>query len=89
MTFQWDTRKAKANITKHGISFANAVSVFEDEYLMTIEEDCVRETRCIALGMDSFGRILVIVYACRNDEIRIISARKATAREQKQYLERA
>jgi uncharacterized DUF497 family protein len=88
MNYQWDPKKAKSNLNKHGISFADAVFIFEDENLTCIEEEIHRETRYIAIGMDAFARILVVVYTRRNNDIRIISARKATANEQRQYMER-
>jgi hypothetical protein len=87
MTFQWDPEKARINIAKHGISFADAVSVLSDDRALTIEEDYPDEQRFITLGMDTLGKILVVVYAWRGDDIRIISARKAIPREQKRYEE--
>ena len=87
MTFQWDPEKARINIAKHGISFADAVSVLSDDRALTIEEDYPDEQRFITLGMDALGKTLVVVYAWRGDDIRIISARKAIPREQKRYEE--
>ena len=87
MDYQWDPGKAKANLQKHGISFADAVTVFSDERALTIPDDYPSEARYVTLGMDANGRILVIVYTYRDEDIRIISARKATVREKKQYYE--
>jgi hypothetical protein len=88
MDYQWDAKKAKSNYKKHGIYFSDAVSVFSDEWAITIEDDDPEEQRFVTLGMDSFGRILVVVYTWRDKEIRIISARKATRRQIKQYEEK-
>ncbi|MBV6396996.1 MAG: hypothetical protein HFACDABA_02600 [Anaerolineales bacterium] len=87
MSYEWDPNKEKSNFRKHGIKFADAVGVFEDENAITIEDDDARESRFIAIGMDFLSRILVVVYTFRNIVIRIISARKATARERKIYEE--
>ena len=87
MDYQWDPDKARANLQKHGISFADAVTVFSDERALTIEDDDPSEERFVTLGMDAIGRILIVVYTYREEGIRIISARNATARERKQYGE--
>ena len=87
MSYEWDPNKEKSNFRKHGIKFADAVGVFEDENAVTIEDDDARESRFITIGMDFLNRILVVVYTFRNIVIRIISARKATARERKIYEE--
>jgi uncharacterized DUF497 family protein len=88
MRYQWDKKKATSNFRKHGIYFADAVSVFADELAVTIKDDCLEERRWVTLGRDLFGRILVVVYCWRGDEIRIISARKARAKERQQYGKR-
>ena len=87
MNFQWDPNKAKSNYKKHGVRFADAVGVFEDENAITISEEHEREDRFVTIGMDFLSRILVVVYTFRDIVIRIISARKATARERKMYEE--
>ena len=87
MNFQWDTNKAKSNYKKHGVRFADAVGVFEDENAITISDEHEREDRFVTIGMDFLSRILVVVYTFRDIVIRIISARKATARERKMYEE--
>ena len=87
MNFQWDPNKAKSNYKKHGVRFADAVGVFEDERAITISEEHEREDRFVTIGMDFLSRILVVVYTFRDIVIRIISARKATARERKMYEE--
>ena len=85
MGYQWDRNKALGNLNKHGIDFADAVSVFSDELAITIFEDRFNEERFITIGIDLFNRILVVVYTMRDDEIRLISARKATKNERLQY----
>ena len=87
MVYQWDINKAAANIRKHGIDFADAISVFSDDFAITIFDERFDEERFVTIGMDAFGRILVVVYTLRGDEIRLISARKATRKEQQQYTQ--
>ena len=87
MRYQWDRNKASTNLNKHGIDFADAVSVFSDELAITIFDDRFAEERFITIGMDILSRILVVVYTLRDDEIRLISARKATRNERRQYEE--
>ena len=87
MSYQWDANKAKSNQKKHGVKFADAVSVFEDENAITIEDEHETESRFITIGRDILLRILVVVYTFRGHIIRIISARKATTRERKTYEE--
>jgi len=85
MGYEWDPDKAKLNIRKHGIAFADAVSAFSDDSAITIEDTDPDEPRFATLGMDAFGRVLVVVYTWREENIRLISARKATEKERKQY----
>jgi len=88
MHFEWGEAKRKVNRRKHGIEFADAVSVLDDPRAVTIEDRDHDETRFLTLGMDSFGRLLVVVYAHPEPEvIRIISARKAEPHECRQYEE--
>ena len=87
MTYQWDLDKADANLRKHGVDFADAVFVFSDDFAITIEDERFEEERFITIGVDAFGRVLVVVYTWRGDEIRLISARKATRTERQQYME--
>ncbi len=83
--FEWDESKAKKNKSKHGISFADTFAVFEDPNAVTLEDFRQDEQRYVTIGMDAFGRILVVVYTWREDNIRIISARKAVRYEVRQY----
>jgi len=83
--FEWDKSKAKKNKSKHGIAFADTFAVFEDPNAVTIEDFRSDEQRYVTIGMDAFGRILVVVYTWRDDKIRFISARKAMRSEVRQY----
>ena len=85
MEFEWDPNKAAGNLRKHGVRFAEAVAALEDDAALSMPDDTALEERFVALGMDSHGRILVVIYAVRDARIRIISARKATRRERSQY----
>jgi len=86
MEYEWGPNKAATNLQKHKISFADAVAVFSDEFALNVADDFADEERFIILGTDAFGRLLVVVYTWRGERrIRIISARKATRREHKQY----
>jgi uncharacterized DUF497 family protein len=82
---EWDKRKAEANLGKHGVDFAEAVTALHDDLAVTIPDDHPHEDRFITVGRDAEGRLLVVVYAWRNAAIRIISARRATRRERSQY----
>jgi uncharacterized DUF497 family protein len=84
--FQYDPVKAVANLKKHGVSFADAEGVLEDPLALTVQDpDSEGETRFITIGIGSAGELLVVVYAERNDEFRIISARRPTRKERKCY----
>jgi uncharacterized DUF497 family protein len=84
--YEWDARKARLNVEKHGVDFADAVGAFEDELALTTEDVGTRaEKRFATVGMDFLGRLIVVVYTWRGEGIRLISARKATRRERRQY----
>lgn len=85
MEFEWDAGKAKANQRKHGMDFADAVSVFSDNLAITVADEGSEEERFITIGMDALGRVAVVIYSWRAERIRIISARKATQHERTQY----
>lgn len=84
---EWDEGKAEANRRKHGVDFADAVPVFSDPLAITLEETVEPEDRCVTIGSDPQGRILVVVHAWRGEMIRLISARRATRRERRAYQE--
>lgn len=89
MSFEWDDEKRRLNLRKHRIEFADAVSVFEDPNALTVsDDDSEVEDRFVTVGADLFSRVLVVAYTWRGDTIQLISARKATPRERKQYGER-
>ena len=69
--FEWDPDKAASNFSKHGVRFAEAATVLEDEAALTMLDDDPDEERFVALGIGSMGRILVVVYTTRGDRIRI------------------
>jgi len=78
--------KATSNLEKHGVDFADAVGVFEDEWALTVKEELVEgEQRFVTLGTDFLEQVLVVVYTYRGEEIRLISARKATRTERRAY----
>lgn len=84
-TFEWDFQKASSNLEKHGVDFADAAFVLSDDHALTMSDSEHEEERFVTLGMDNFGRLLVVVYTYRGEKIRIISARKASTSEIKQY----
>jgi uncharacterized DUF497 family protein len=86
--FQWDPAKARANLLKHGVDFAEAVIAIEDPYSRhRPDPDAEGEVRFIVLGMDGLGRVLLVVYAYSDENIRIISARGASRNERVHYEE--
>ncbi|MFH1991775.1 MAG: BrnT family toxin [Pseudomonadota bacterium] len=87
MRFEWDPKKSKRNLEKHGVSFEEAVTVFYDPLSATFDDPdhSVGEYRDITIGLSSRDRLLVIAHAERGESIRIISARPATAHERKRH----
>ncbi len=85
MDAEWDGQKAESNLKKHGVDFVDAASALHDELAETVPDDSAREERFVTIGMDAFGRLLVVVYTWRGETPRIISAREATARERREY----
>lgn len=86
---EWDESKAAANLRKHGIDFADAALVLDDECVLIIRDlYSEEENRFVALGCDPTGRLLVVIYTWRGSRVRLSSARKATSRERRQYEER-
>ena len=86
-TFEWDDEKAAENLTKHGVSFSEASTVFADPLSRTIVDPLHSgaEERFIVLGQSGLLHMLVVVHTYRGDVIRIISARRATSSERKDY----
>ncbi len=86
MSYSWDEHKAASNSRKHGVDFADAVIALEDDLALTVSDDGSEdEERYLTLGTDPLGRLLVVVWTEFDTEIRVISARKATRHERRQY----
>ena len=87
MQFEWDHSKASINLRKHGVSFAEAATVFADPLSMTVDDPdhSVDEDRFLIIGSALSGRLLIVSFVDRNDHIRIISARELTSAERKSY----
>ena len=91
MDFEWDQKKDRANIEKHGVSFVEATTVFGDplELMIRDPDHSIGEYRFLSMGMSADGRLLVVSYAERADDlVRIISARTASKKERRQYEDR-
>ena len=87
MQFEWDRAKAELNLRRHRVPFDEAVTVFYDPLAATFDDPdhSVGERRFITVGYSSHERLLVVVHVERGDNLRIISARLATARERKRH----
>jgi uncharacterized protein len=90
MNFEWDPRKAEINLQKHGVSFAEAGTVFGDDLAITVPDPdhSDDEERYITVGWSSNRKLLMVSHTERGDNIRIISARTLTPRERKAYEEK-
>jgi uncharacterized DUF497 family protein len=85
---EWDPAKARANFTKHGVRFADAVTALEDDLALTMRDlSSEDEERWVTMGLDASGRLLVVVYTWRGERVRLISARQAMPLERRQYEE--
>ncbi|MCA1868054.1 BrnT family toxin [Agrobacterium genomosp. 3] len=84
--FEWNEHKASANLAKHGVSFETARGVFDDPFAVDIEDRSANygEVRRRIVGLAN-GLVLTVIYTERSEVIRIISARKATRAERKEY----
>jgi uncharacterized DUF497 family protein len=89
LSFEWDGSKAKSNLAKHGVSFEEASTVFSDPLSLTIPDPAhsQAEHRSIVLGQSHQRKLLVVLFTERRDNIRVISARRASRRERKSYEE--
>ena len=89
LTFEWDEVKAKENLKKHGVNFEEGKTIFNDSFLFTFPDivHSVNEERYINIGLSANGRILIVIHTERQEKIRIVSCRKATARERRFYEE--
>lgn len=89
MVYEWNAAKAKANIQKHGVSFEEAATVFLDPLALTFPDPhhSGGEEREITIGYTADHQVVFVSHCQRGDHLRIISARKATRKERKQYAE--
>jgi hypothetical protein len=89
MHFGWDRRKALANAAKHGVTFVEAESVFGDPLASTLDDPrhSHEEVRYVIFGQSDWGNYLAVMFTERGDAIRIISARRMTSRERREYEE--
>ncbi len=87
LQFEWNEQKAQSNLKKHGITFQDATKVFQDPlaYIFDDEWHSTEERREIIIGHDQKNRLLLVSFTERNQTIRLISARPATKKEQKNY----
>lgn len=89
MRIEWDPEKAIANFKKHGVRFSDAeVALFDPNAMSSEDEDAEGEQRFVSIGRDGIGRIVVVAYTYRGENVRLISARKATRKERRTYEER-
>lgn len=87
--FEWDTSKSAANDAKHGVTFDEAASCFDDPGALVRPDDAHSDTedRLLLVGLSRMSRLLSVVYTMRGESIRLISARRATPREARHYGE--
>lgn len=87
MEFEWDPQKAATNLTKHGISFYEAATVFADSLAVTYfdPDHSIEEDRYLTFGSTLYGELVIVSHTDRSSRTRIISARRMTRREKKQY----
>jgi uncharacterized DUF497 family protein len=85
--FEWEPVKAEQNLSRHGVAFTEAMTVFGDPLEVTISDilHSEGEFRFLSLGNSEAGRLLVVAYTERQGRIRIISAREATPQERREY----
>ena len=91
MEFEWDPDKRQANVKKHGVDFAEAMTVFGDQLEKTVRDSdhSIGEERFVSIGKSEARRLIVVSYTERSgDRIRIIGARRATPRERREYERR-
>jgi uncharacterized protein len=87
MEFEWNPDKAGSNYEKHGVTFEEAATVFNDALSVTFPDPAhsIGESRYVIIGVSRFGKLLIIAHTDREDKIRIISAREATRQERRFY----
>ena len=82
--FEWDAAKARSNLVKHGVSFEEATTVFDDARALEAP-DHYDPDRFVLIGMSALSRVLFVVHCQRGNRIRIISARPATPVQRRKY----
>jgi uncharacterized DUF497 family protein len=87
--FEWDPEKAASNVSKHGVSFEEAETVFQDDFFVAFEDPdhSLGERRFIIMGQSTRKRLVVVAYTERREAIRLINAREATRKERRVYEE--
>ena len=84
--FEWDDEKATSNLKKHGVSFEEGATIFNDPKIATISDpDHSEDEERFIIGMSVIRRLLTVIHTYRTERIRLISARKATKAEKKNY----
>jgi uncharacterized protein len=85
--FEWDDEKAKSNLKKHSVSFEEGATIFNDPKIATIPDPdhSEDEERFVSIGISVIRRLLTVIHTYRTERIRLISARKATKAEKKNY----
>ncbi len=85
LVFEWDEEKAKRSEVKHGVSFEEAKTIFNDPFAMTVSDPdhSNKEERWLDIGLSAEGRLLVVWYTERSEKIRIIGSRRATKAEER------
>jgi uncharacterized DUF497 family protein len=84
--FEWDDAKAASNVTKHGVTFEEAITAFEDPKHVIVTDDATPE-RFALIGLSNKTRLLFVIHVVRNERERVISARLATAEEETLYIQ--
>jgi uncharacterized protein len=88
MTATFDPKKDAENLKKHGVSLSEGDGVLSDPLALTIEDDSAEEEQClVTLGANTFGSLMVVVWTPRDEDVRIISVRKPTPKERRNYEE--
>ena len=89
LSFEWDRRKAASNLSKHGVSFEEALTVFADPLarIFDDEDHSLEEQREIIIGHSADDHLLVVCFTAQGESVRIFSARKSTRKERKDYEE--
>ncbi|HOE96825.1 MAG TPA: BrnT family toxin [Candidatus Sumerlaeota bacterium] len=89
LIFEWDRSKAKENLKKHKVGFEEGKTIFNDPFLLTFPDisSSEEEERFISIGLSCRERVLILIHTERQGRIRIISCRRAAARERRSYEE--